>query len=90
MPGGSKRGGGGGGGGGDDPFSLGGMEAPAQGSIASVLSAARASLKEPSRPYTPAETRQSRSQFDGTDYRPQSRAVSRSSSGTAPLQENGE
>ena len=52
--------------------------------VAGVLAAARASLKEPSRPYTPAENR-GRSMFDGNDYRP----VSRAGSAGAPLHEHG-
>lgn len=45
----------GGGTGGGDPLL--GSGAPARGAIATVLAQARASLKEPSRPYTPAEMR---------------------------------
>ena len=48
-------------------------ELPGRGSIGQTLAQARASLKEPSRPFTPAETRLSRALLNGADYRPASR-----------------
>ena len=48
-------------------------ELPGRGSIGQTLAQARASLKDPSRPFTPAETRLSRALLNGADYRPASR-----------------
>jgi len=46
----------------------------ARGAIANVLAKARATLKNPSRPFTPAESRQSsRALFGGLDQRPSTR-----------------
>ena len=52
--------------------------------ISSIIADARASLKNPSRPHTPAE--HNRTLFTGSDYRPNSRPASSYSS---PFFENG-